>query len=538
MVKKIISVLLIVLTLFVSSASFALAQAPTTGPWYAPTKKQFDDKVFASNEEEIFGERYTQAQVYWIFYSIQNVLSSAGFSKCLADGGVTGVQSEAELIDKKPTIEQCAENLAPTANGSSTSPAAYMDRGPILGLAAMIDTIRATPPASGVEYIAQKLQDFDLIPQAYAQGFGYTTLSSAQTLWTATRNMSYGLMVLVFIVFAFMIMLRVKLSPQTVISIQSALPRIALALVFITFSYAIAGLLIDASYLIQGLFAALIKSTAGVGANSAGITDHEIIPLVQQLNSPADAFVSAANFFLVLTLLFAVITLIPGIVTTIVGAIGAIFFFLVALAFLIALFRVFWLMVKTYAVLMLLIIGGPIYILWGTISLSGGLGSWVKAIVGHLSVFVAAGLLAFLAHMFFWGAYPTPWTFLADTRAFNPYLINPGQASLGAATLPGIGSSNNPGFLGLAVGFVVLFSIPSLANMMKDFILTGRAGRFESGIGSSFGLIKTTGGLAGGAGVGYVAQQLTDPTTGRFGKGDWKTRFVEQLSANIQKRMP
>ena len=61
----------------------------------------------------------------------------------------------------------------------------------------------------------------------------------------AFRNFAYVLITLLFIIMGLMIMFRVKIDPRTVVSFQSALPKIIMALILVTFSYAIVGLLID-----------------------------------------------------------------------------------------------------------------------------------------------------------------------------------------------------------------------------------------------------------------------------------------------------
>jgi len=67
---------------------------------------------------------------------------------------------------------------------------------------------------------------------------------------------------------AFMIMFRVRISPQTVITVQSALPKIIFTLILITFSYAIAGFLIDLMYVVIGIFS-FIVTQGGIFDGSA-----------------------------------------------------------------------------------------------------------------------------------------------------------------------------------------------------------------------------------------------------------------------------
>jgi hypothetical protein len=85
-------------------------------------------------------------------------------------------------------------------------------------------------------------------------GYGYDGLKPIQSMWKASRDTAFSFFVLITIIFAFMIMFRVKINPQTVVSIQSAIPKIVIALLEVTFSYAIAGFLIDLMYVVIAVF--------------------------------------------------------------------------------------------------------------------------------------------------------------------------------------------------------------------------------------------------------------------------------------------
>jgi hypothetical protein len=68
------------------------------------------------------------------------------------------------------------------------------------------------------------------------------------------------LLVIVLIAIGFMIMFRMKLNPQTIITVESALPRIVLSLILITFSFAIAGFMIDLMYVIIIIVISLLSN--------------------------------------------------------------------------------------------------------------------------------------------------------------------------------------------------------------------------------------------------------------------------------------
>ncbi len=82
---------------------------------------------------------------------------------------------------------------------------------------------------------------------AFAQdGVRYVTLIGSGTvfaLWRITRNIALGLMSVLLLVIGMMIMTRKKISPQAVVTVQNALPRVALAIVLIFFSFPIGAFL-------------------------------------------------------------------------------------------------------------------------------------------------------------------------------------------------------------------------------------------------------------------------------------------------------
>src|SRR3989344_2728711 len=126
------------------------------------------------------------------------------------------------------------------------------------------------PPASFSYFAYDVLQNAGFVPKAYAQGVGFSGLGPIFPIWKTFRNISYMFILVILIVVGFMIMFRTKINPQTVISIQNALPNLIVTLLLITFSYAIAGLLIDLMYFAMRLIINIIVSS--------GITGYEANP--------------------------------------------------------------------------------------------------------------------------------------------------------------------------------------------------------------------------------------------------------------------
>lgn len=129
-------------------------------------------------------------------------------------------------------------------------------------VASVVSFPYSSPPASGVEWAYSGIQQAGFVPKTYAaQGIGYGALAPFKGIWLMFRNLVFLLMVLIIVIIGFMIMFRAKINPQTVISVENALPRIVIALLLITFSYAIAGFLIDLMYISVGFIITLFATT-------------------------------------------------------------------------------------------------------------------------------------------------------------------------------------------------------------------------------------------------------------------------------------
>jgi hypothetical protein len=116
-------------------------------------------------------------------------------------------------------------------------------------------------PASGVYWTYSGLQSAGFIPKVVAaEGIGFSAIKPYANLWKIFRDLSYMVLVVILIAIGFMIMFRAKINPQTVISVENALPKIVIALILITFSFAIAGFLIDLMYVIIVLVISILSS--------------------------------------------------------------------------------------------------------------------------------------------------------------------------------------------------------------------------------------------------------------------------------------
>lgn len=511
--KKVLVSILVGVLLILTVVSPARAQTqpatgtPATGPWYNQNFGQWSAKVFDEhNTNEIFGERYTYAQVNWILNSITSLVIGSDITNCLGQyttGNLGGVGDCLKKSSVSPVSSPSTPGKpSPTQNLVPTSPT-MGNSGAIGTLAFLTNSLMNFRPASGVEYI--RTTAGHIFPQAYAQtGVGYNTLSPVQVVWGVVRNISYSLMIVVIIAMAFLIMFRVKISPQVVVTVQSALPRIAIALILITFSYAIAGLLVDLMYVVVGGFAVMLKlggdvivanpTSVALGSKigPTGVNGLDTIGLFNQLVS-GNGLWSIVVGILLFTVLLAIGGIIIGAVgaATIiglpVGVIGGLILLVGAVFLLFILFRLFWLMAKTACITVLLIIGGPIMILVGTFSNSMSFLGWIRMVAANLAVYPTVIVMLFFSHYFFWGWFA--WGLAQAFPYLNTFGINWTTTKPGVVNLPGMPIGTN--VIGLIIAFVIISLIPKAAEVIQG-IITGKGvnvgGAVGEAVGAPFGL--------------------------------------------------
>lgn len=270
----------------------------------------------------------------------------------------------------------------------------------LLGAATMlIAGIYTSPPASGIQYFADIGRQLGITKPIYAQEgipSGYKTMAITQDIWKAFRNISYILFALILVGMGFAIMFRVKISPQAVITIQSALPKIILALILITFSYAIVGLLLDVAFFINKVIGKVFWDLTVELFKGSGDT----------LKNSALGFFSAGkenlgglalglftNFFIVC--LAAPLILMFYIQLSVVGLILGL---IVAILLLIALFRALWTLLKAFAMIVVNLVFAPFQILVGVLPGSNAITGWFKNLVANIAVFPTMLTMFFLGN--------------------------------------------------------------------------------------------------------------------------------------------
>lgn len=293
------------------------------------------------------------------------------------------------------------------------------------------------PPVSSTEYVAYVIDSFKhpFAQPAYAQGLGFSSLSPVLELWRAMRNLAYFFFVVIFIVIGFMIMFRSKIGGKAAVTVQQALPNIIVSLLLVTFSYAIAGLMIDLMYLLIYLM---------IGIFTRDIDGLRVADLTK-MSFEGNIFSNGLGLFS------------EGIVGSIAGALGNItvatlglhpediggqfvqgisnvlFTLVIAIALLVSVFRIFFTLLRAYVGIFFSVIFGPIQLLLGALPGQDTFGSWIKGLFENLLVFPILTLLIILAHFFVKSSF-----IKQDQLGFSPPQLTSNQGATGYAVFSGL----------------------------------------------------------------------------------------------------
>ena len=394
-------------------------------------------------------------------------------------------------------------------------------KGGALGVVGNLIGMTFTPPFHTGVYVRYLASNFGITKHAYAQqnGIGFTSLNPLIEIWKAFRNIVYLLFVLVFILIGFAIMLRVHIDPRTVMTIENQIPKIIIGLILVTFSFAIAGLLVDLMwvliYLSVSIFDTVNKSALGVGidprfSNFQGLSALQvgnninggIFGIASTAGQGVGGFIS--GFFegpagtlvagAILTILggglgaFSGIPfggviggLIGGVLGGItgnsaLGLIGQVIAFLIfSLAMLFALFRLWFSLIKNYVLILMITVFSPFWIM-------GSIVPGSKVTFGSLLRELASRLMAFPATiiMFMLG------------KTFIDIFEGPGAGSTFVPPL--IGNPGDYKAIGALIGLGIILLTPDVVNMVRKFTLD--FGQIGGAVGVGAGAVNPLGALS------------------------------------------
>lgn len=357
----------------------------------------------------------------------------------------------------------------------------YVSNNPgVVGILGQMIAVLYTPPAHLNDYAHYLSSNFGVAKPTYAvaNGIGFSSLGPLTSTWIVFRDIAYVLFVLVFVIIGIGIMLRRNIDARTVMTVQNQIPKIIIAIVLVTFSLAIAGLLIDFMWIVTYFAINILTQADPTLFGASPVTNN----LMQAAPGFANATVDPSNFLggigglatnaagsvaATVSNLFnlnpfnngtSLIDLVSNPIGTLLGAVlsflitfivGVVAFFIIVIALIWALFKLWFALLKAYIFILVDVIFAPIWILGGLVPgvQSVGFGPWLRSILGNLMAFPAAVVMFMLAAILadkFKAAQP-------GVQFVPPLIGNPGEANL----------------LGSLIALGIILATPNVVEMTK-----------------------------------------------------------------------
>lgn len=399
-------------------------------------------------------------------------------------------------------------NLETTTGGNCITSGPNKQEGAIRIVGNQVAAITSIKPISSTQYLADVLDNIGIpsIKQSYAQtGVGFGALTPLLPLWKSFRNFAYFVYILIFVVIGFLIMFRQKIDPQTVISVQNALPRLVITLLLITFSYAIAGILIDVMYLAIYIPVFILSEPTGEVFTNANLVLTKVLDSsvfsVFSLNpfdaEPNVAVVNAAD---------AAGKITQNLIGDTLGQVGGILaeglarlvFAAITLFYMVKLFVTLGV---GYLKIIVSVIFAPVQILLNAFPGSQAFSKWIRSILSELAMFPAVAIIFMIAAALVGPstrsapAAANPWGVkedigygweapdsTADPGWAPPFLLLRGASQGSVAVIPGL------------IGFFAIILSTQVATMTRDFFKVDQSPygtAIGQAMGTGWGVVKT-----------------------------------------------
>lgn len=368
--------------------------------------------------------------------------------------------------------------------------------GGLIGFSGKMIMALYTPPAHTGDFLQYTAQNFGVVKHVYAQGTGFSSISPLMNLWKTFRDITFLILLVMFIFIGIAIMLRVKVDQRTVMSIENQLPNIIITILLITFSYALAGFLIDFMWVSIYLVTNVITSSlTNPGATVALVNNNMYTPppgfANQILTDPKaglggiidSAFIGAGGVTAFLKTVFSpeIVsgTFFPkdsagvacnwydvacnwsgsldfgSIIRNLLGALasyvlGALAFLVLIIALLVALFRLWIVLLTAYVYILIDIVLAPFFILGGLIPGSPvNFEAWLRDMLANLMAFPTTIAMFLLGSVFME-------TFAGNNNAlFIPPLI---------------GTPNDQKAFAALLGIAIILMTPVVLTMMRELL--------------------------------------------------------------------
>ncbi len=410
-------------------------------------------------------------------------------SGCSPDSDIGATVSSEEMSQEKYIV-----GYSPSADGSQAV------SGITPRITKYVTTALMVPPINTGEYLADLGNNIGLpgFTKVQAQGIGYKALSPVLQIWKAFRNVAYSLYIIIFLVIGVMIMLRTKINAQTIISIQNSLPNLLVTLLLITFSYAIAGFIVDLIYLSMYLIV-YIAEAGSLIKDAGGVMDKVLNNnIMYMMLSGRDRIHTIAA--LAIGSFTDQITASSGL-AKLGGVTQGLAFAVIGLGVLIGMFKTLWQLMQSYFMIIVLTVVSPLQLLMNGIPGSKSFSNWARNLLANAAVFPTV-----LAMLLFGAILMGPGTekLVIEGNQVNPFEVNTGYLQGGETDStrwvpPFLSFVDNSEvttpvsiqetFMAL-LGIFIIMMVPAAAQMTRDTLKVEQSkytSEIMAGIGQGYG---------------------------------------------------
>lgn len=393
------------------------------------------------------------------------------------------------------TYKQNGQSGTASTNGPALALYNHVPDGGVLGgISNVMVAMYTSPPISSTEYMASVGEQIGVVSPAYAAsvgGAGSGVIHPILVIWQYIRNIAYLAFIIIFLAVGFMVMFRQKISQQTVVSVQMAIPGLVVGLILVTFSYFLSALIIDSAFIGVHLAAdVFVNINSSGGSNLLSNDQIKNLGTNGSIWSLFGSFIFNGNHFGLLVgpvkdafqQIFPTGILKPsngfGLLVggAVGGLVGLIALLVVMIALTIAMFKTLWELIQAYITILITTILSPFIILMASFPGRGNsLGGWWRTILGNALIFPAV-----------FGAFLFAGFFLSTASAAGPtssLFVDQVQAQ---ATSPAPSPSTSLGtdasyqdalplFNGIPVdllktilGYGILLAIPGIPKQVKE----------------------------------------------------------------------
>lgn len=306
---------------------------------------------------------------------------------------------------------------------------------------------------------------------------------------------------MIFIIIAFVILFRQKINGQQYVTVINALPNIIIALIVVTFSYPLAGLLIDignvATFAIASLVAVdllpgatdVVKQLNNAGGGGASLN---IITLLMKFFE--ETFTSglggegATYLGTTIRSIMNVFSAFPLVGSVAAVGLGAILPFFLSIAIASAVFRLFIGLIMNYVEIIMKVIMSPFALIGTALSGPSTIGEWMKDMLSNILVFpgVFAGICV-ISIFLFTGTNGCQYTATHEGTAcilwtkgdgiskgnINDTSIRYVPAPIGYYSTD-VNGAPNPFILNGLVGLGLLLFLPDMIDIIKKSVKSGK----------------------------------------------------------------